>query len=349
MQSTPSAPSRNEIGLKGISFVEFASPTPEKMEKTFFDFGFSKIGGKGAIEFFQQNQINFFLNREARSFGLRFAGEHGPSIPAMGWHFRDARAAHELAVKRGAKSCPEGDYPLPAIYGIGDSLIYFTDDRLTRDDFQPLGFQALSRPELVYQKGFLSVDHLTNNVVQGTMGKWADFYQKIFGFTEVRRFDIHGQKTSLQSYALRSPCGTFCIPINEASEKKSQINEYLDEYRGPGIQHLAFLTNDILSSLHKLERTGIQTLDIREGYYEEAFRRVPAVEEDRDEIRRLNVLVDGDPEGYLLQIFTKNLFGPIFIEMIQRKNHFSFGEGNFQALFDSIERDQEKRGVFHAS
>jgi 4-hydroxyphenylpyruvate dioxygenase len=179
------------------------------------------------------------------------------------------------------------------------------------------------------------------------MQKWASFYKDVFGFTEVRYFDIRGVKTGLTSYALRSPCGKFCIPINEADEKKSQINEYIDEYRGPGIQHLAFLTDDVLASLRKLEgSTKISFLDIDDEYYRDVFERVPNVKEDKGDIRRRNVLVDGDDQGYLLQIFTKNLCGPIFIELIQRNNHSSFGEGNFGALFRSIERDQAKRGVF---
>lgn len=177
------------------------------------------------------------------------------------------------------------------------------------------------------------------------MQEWADFYKNIFAFEEVRYFDIKGKKTGLTSYALRSPCGTFCIPINEAAEAKSQINEFLDEYRGPGVQHLAFLTRDLTKSIQLLQGTSIETLDIAPGYYEKAFQRVPWVKEDRQTIKDLSILVDGDEKGYLLQIFTKKIVGPIFIELIQRENHLSFGEGNFQALFDSIERDQIKRGV----
>ena len=178
------------------------------------------------------------------------------------------------------------------------------------------------------------------------MGRWASFYKDVFGFTEVRHFDIRGERTGLVSYALRAPCGTFSIPINEASHEKSQINEYLREHRGPGIQHVAFRTDDILASLDALDGTGIPFLDIEPGYYDEAFARVPQVTEDKSRLRKRNVLVDGDESGYLLQIFTKNLMGPIFIELIQRKNHLSFGEGNFGALFRSIERDQARRGVF---
>ena len=200
---------------------------------------------------------------------------------------------------------------------------------------------------MVEDKGFLAVDHLTNNVYQGTMTKWADFYKDVFGFTEVRYFDIKGVKTALISYALQSPCGTFCIPINEGKgNKDNQIDEYLSEYNGPGVQHLAFITDDLVSSLEKLDRSVIDTLHIVPEYYDEIFDRVPWVKEDKDKIREHQILVDSQSENsYLLQIFTKNLFGPIFIEMIQRVNDQGFGEGNFSTLFKSIELNQMERGV----
>ena len=192
----------------------------------------------------------------------------------------------------------------------------------------------------------MEVDHLTNNVYKGTMEKWANFYKDIFGFTEVRYFDISGAQTALVSYALRSPDGSFCIPINEGKgNNKNQIDEYLGEYNGPGVQHLAFRSRDIVASLDAMEGTSIKTLDIIPEYYDTIFEKLPQVTEDHDRIKHHQILVDGDDEGYLLQIFTKNLFGPIFIEIIQRKNNLGFGEGNFTALFESIERDQMKRGV----
>ena len=176
------------------------------------------------------------------------------------------------------------------------------------------------------------------------MAKWAKFYKEIFGFTEIRYFDIQGVKTGLTSFALKSPCGTFCIPINEGTEKKSQINEYLEEYKGPGVQHIALHTDDIINAVAKLNKMGVETLDISPDYYKSVFDRVPNVTEDKKRLEELNILVDGDESGYILQIFTKNVIGPIFFEIIQRKNHHSFGEGNFGALFESIERDQMKRG-----
>ena len=178
------------------------------------------------------------------------------------------------------------------------------------------------------------------------MQHWADFYKNVFGFTEVRYFDIKGQQTALLSYALRSPDGSFCIPINEGKgDDRNQIDEFLRDYHGPGVQHIAFLTDNILDSLDKLDHQVIDTLDIHDDYYAKAFARVPQVREDKQRIQQHQVLVDGDDDGYLLQIFTKNLFGPIFVEIIQRVDNLGFGEGNFQALFESIERDQQKRGL----
>ncbi len=337
----------NPVGLTGIEFVEFAGPDPDMLEKLFLEFGFSKLKRHRdrAIDLFRQNDMVFLLDRSPDSFAATFAKLHGPCIAGMGWRVKDAAAALAQAELRGAHPYPGPSCfeRLPAIYGIGDSLIHFVDGHHAAylDEFVDL-----DDPILVQDMGFVAIDHLTNNVEKGTMQKWSDFYKNVFGFTEVRYFDIRGAKTGLTSYALRSPDGSFCIPINEGNEEKSQIEEYLREYQGPGVQHLAFLSHDLLASLDKLAgSTLIETLDIDDEYYEEVFDRVPNVTEDRDRIKAHQVLVDGDDEGYLLQIFTKNLIGPIFIEMIQRKNHLAFGEGNFGALFRSIERDQEKRGV----
>lgn len=336
----------NPVGLRGIEFVEFGGPDPAMLDRLFRAFGFSRIGRhkERPIDLYRQNQILFLLNQDPEGFAAEFGRMHGPSICAMGWKVVNASRAFETAVSRGARA-HEGQTPfpgVPAIYGIGDSLIYFIEEGQGgyRD-----AFVDHPEPIEVPDKGFVLIDHLTNNVENGTMEKWSEFYKGIFGFTEVRYFDIRGVKTGLQSYALRSPDGSFCIPINEGTESKSQINEYLREYKGPGVQHLAFLTTDLLDSLDRLEGSGVETLDIEDEYYETIYERVPNVTEDRDRIKRHRVLIDGDEDGYLLQIFTKNIIGPIFIEMIQRKNHFSFGEGNFGALFRSIERDQQRRGV----
>lgn len=335
----------NPCGLLGIEFVEFASADPGMLDRLFVAFGFSKLKQHNArdITYYNQNDIHFLLNQQADTHAAQFTQAHGPCISAMGWRTADAARAHAQAVERGARAY-EGDsiYGMPAIYGIGDSLIYFVEDGA---GFYAEQFTELEEPVKVADKGFINIDHLTNNVYKGTMEKWSNFYKDIFGFTEVRYFDIRGAKTGLTSYALRSPDGSFCIPINEGSEEKSQIEEYLREYKGPGVQHLAFLSADLLDSLDALDSDLIETLDIDDDYYDNIYDRVPNVSEDRARIRHHNVLIDGDEEGYLLQIFTKNIIGPIFIEMIQRKNHLSFGEGNFGALFRAIERDQERRGV----
>ncbi len=339
----------NPVGLQGIEFVAWSSSTPERMEAIFLDFGFSKTHKHKDknIMLFKQNDIIFLQDLNPTGFATTFVGAHGPSASAMGWRVKDAQFAFEEALRRGARPF-DGDKSLttvnaPAIYGIGDSLIYFIDDNNSFKTLYSGEYEPLKNPANIPNKGFLLIDHLTNNVYKGTMEKWANFYKNIFGFEEIRYFDIKGTKTGLTSYALQSPCQTFSIPINEGNEKKSQIEEYLREYNGPGIQHIAFLTNNLLDSLDNLN--DIETLNISDKYYETVYDRVPNVTEDRTRIKNHQVLIDGDDHGYLLQIFTKNLFGPIFIEMIQRKEHYSFGEGNFQALFESIERDQERRGV----
>ena len=335
----------NPVGLKGIEFVEFTSPKPKLLQQIFIDFGFSKLKRHQYkdLTYYRQNDIHFIINEDTSGHAFNFQKVHGPSICSMAFQVENANKAFEIALERGAKKAV-GEYDLPAIYGIGDSLIYFVDNNYEDNLYYKMGFITCPDKQVVPEKGFLAIDHLTNNVEKGTMMYWSDFYKNIFGFTEVRYFDIKGVKTGLVSYALKSPCGTFCIPINEGTEAKSQINEYLEEYHGPGIQHLAFNTEDIVKSLDALKSSEIKTLDIDDQYYSDIFDKIPNVTEDHQTLREHNILVDGDKEGYLLQIFTKNLVGPIFIEIIQRKNHNSFGEGNFGALFRSIEKDQQKRG-----
>jgi 4-hydroxyphenylpyruvate dioxygenase len=338
----------NPCGLRGLAFMILAAPDPEPLHRLLLAFGFSRTLRHRArpLDLYEQGEIRLVLDRGVTGFNAKFAAAHGPCISAMGWRVDDVLHAAAAAVHRGGRR-GQGDLvrasgaPLLAIRGIGDSLIYFVD---SSDTWEMLGFVPLQQPDRVPAKGFTRIDHLTNNVPRGELARWSAFYRDVFGFTDVRYFDIRGVKTGLQSFALRSPCGTFCIPINEGTETGSQIDEYLEEYRGPGIQHLAFLTDDLLGSLRALEGTPIEFLDIDDDYYRAVFDTVPNVVEDHAEIARRNVLVDGDAQGYLLQIFTRNLIGPIFIELIQRRNHLSFGEGNFGALFRSIERDQQRRG-----
>lgn len=332
----------NPCGLRGLAFLAIAAPDPDRIHQLLLAFGFSRTRRHvdRPVDLYEQGRICLLLDRARGGFGARYARAHGPCIFAMGLEVQRAPFAHRAALTRGATNA-EGELGVPAIEGIGGSLIYFLD---ATDTWTSLGFEPLEAPDIVPSKGFIAIDHLTNNVPRGELARWSRFYSEVFGFTQVRYFDIRGVKTGLQSFALRSPCGTFCIPINEGTGTGSQIDEYLEEYRGPGIQHLAFLTDDILSSLRALEETPIEFLDIDADYYAAVFERVPNVVEDHAEIERRDVLVDGDEHGYLLQIFTRNLIGPIFIELIQRRNHASFGEGNFGALFRSIERDQERRG-----
>ncbi|GLH74994.1 4-hydroxyphenylpyruvate dioxygenase [Geothrix limicola] len=337
----------NPLGLRGIEFTEFCGPSTTELERLFLAFGFSRTHQHPAkrITCYRQNDITFLLNDEATGFSRAFAQKHGPAISSMGWRVDDAVFAHAEALRRGARNAEAQDLPYPAIHGIGDSLIYFIDRFGARGSLYDTDFAPHPDPLHQSDKGFLAVDHLTNNVPPGTMEQWADFYKQVFGFFEVRYFDIKGMKTGLTSYALRSPDGSFCIPINQPKSDKDQIAEYLREYDGPGVQHLAFATRDILASLDAMRDTPIETLDIDPDYYAEVFQRVPGVREDPQRIQAHKVLVDGNENGYLLQIFTKNIIGPIFIEIIQRENDLGFGEGNFTALFRSIERDQQRRGV----
>ena len=335
----------NPLQMRGLAFIEFASPRPHDLDGLFTALGFSRTHRHKAraLDGYRQGKSWFFVDQERASFAQRFMAEHGPSVSALGFYFEDPRAAFEAAVRRGATPFDgrgATSFDAPAIYGIGDSLVHFVD---ANGSFER-ELERVATPRLVPDKGFVRIDHLTNNVPQGELGKWSDFYKNVFGFVEVRSFDIEGSKSGLYSYALRSPCETFSIPINEDKGERGQIAEYLREYRGPGVQHIALLTKDILASVEAVGQK-VEMLDIDADYYEEAFRRVPNVREDRARIEKNRVLLDGDAEGYLLQIFTKNVIGPIFFEIIQRENHFSFGEGNFSALFRSIERDQERRGV----
>jgi len=349
-QSKPESMIENPLQIKSLSFIEFTGGRPDYFDTTFKAMGFSKLAKhpQKEIYYYNQNDCHFLVNQTPAGFENDFGKAHGLSACAIGLWVNNAETAYAEAVKRGAKpfdaaQTGEKAYPWPAVYGVGNSLVYFVDSSKTAAITQV--FEPLANPELVADKGFTFVDHMTNNVEGGQMDRWVQFYQGIFGFTKMQYFDIRGIKTGLTSFALKSPCRTFSIPINEATEDKSQIAEFIREYKGAGIQHIALATNSLLDTLDRLAGGGIETLDIGEDYYEEAFQRVPQVTEDRDHIKRHQVLIDGDAEGYLLQIFTKNLFGPIFFEFIQRKNHHAFGEGNFGALFKSIERDQERRGV----
>ncbi|MCX7978247.1 MAG: 4-hydroxyphenylpyruvate dioxygenase [Bdellovibrionaceae bacterium] len=341
----------NPIGIDGVDFVEYSGPQASYFESLFTRMGFKMVSAHPTkqVKLFRQGDINFILNTEPGSFAADFAAAHGPCICAMAFRVKDAMKAFDLAVSRGARAYtgPESKKtvtPFPAVYGIGDSLIYFMDEKnISRLYGEILPVKPEDRAPIGV--GMSVIDHFTNNVPRGEMNKWVDFYQRVFNFRETRYFHIKGQMTGLESKVMRSPCGKFSIPINEPTEAKSQIQEYLDEYKGSGVQHLALLTKDIIHTLETMKESKIEFLTPPPHTYYKLLRdRVPHVTEDIERLEKNAILVDGDEQGYLLQIFTKNVIGPIFYEIIQRKNHQGFGEGNFQALFDAIERDQKERG-----
>jgi 4-hydroxyphenylpyruvate dioxygenase len=341
----------NPVGLNGVEFVEYSGTDAKYFETLFTKWGFKEIGNVAGkqIKLFRQNDINFILNTEPGTFASQFAKSHGPSISSTGFRVKDAQKAFEISVARGAKpykgtDAEKGATPFPAVYGIGDSLIFFMDANNSKQLYEQI-FKV--KPENAVHKGmgFTIVDHFTNNVPKGEMQKWCDFYHQVFNFRETLYFDIKGKSTGLISKVMRSPDGLFAIPINEPSDGKSQIQEYLDEYKGSGIQHLALLTPNIVDTLEALKQSQLEFLSPPpETYYKMLRDRLPMVTEDLERLKKNAILVDGDHEGYLLQIFSKNIIGPIFFEVIQRKGHDGFGNGNFQALFDAIEQDQRERG-----
>lgn len=341
----------NPMGTDGFEFVEYTAPDPEQLRALFERMGFPVTARHRSknVTLHRQGDINFIINAEPEGFGQRFAATHGPSACAMAFRVRDAAAAFKRAVALGATpvSNPVGPMELniPAIEGIGGSIIYLVDrygDRTIYD----VDFVSESSGAPCRQTGLLLIDHLTHNVQRGNMDKWAGFYQRLFNFREIRYFDIEGRKTGLFSRAMTSPCGRIRIPINESQDDKSQIEEYLREYRGEGIQHIALATLDIYATVDALRRNGVVFQDTPDTYYEGVPGRVRGHREPLDELRRRRILIDGsDTDGILLQIFTANVIGPIFFEIIQRKGNEGFGEGNFRALFESIELDQERRGV----
>ncbi len=345
--------SQNPLKMRGLAFVELTGD-PAALGDLLERLGFSatRKDPSCASTLYEQGETTFVVSDEPGSFAAAFRAAHGPAACAVGFLVDDASKAFAEAVARGATPY-EGDaasatltFAAPAIYGVGKTLVYFVEGApaTRRGSAVERACRVSANATPVPALGLGRIDHLTNNVERGQLAATAKFYEDVFGFTQVRSFDIVGAKSGLYSFALRSPCGTFCIPINEDKGNKGQIAEYLVEHRGPGIQHIALTTNDLLATLDRLGGR-VPTLDLDATYYENCFSRVPGVREDPKRIEAHNVLVDGDDEGYLLQIFTKNCIGPAFFELIQRENHHSFGEGNFGALFRSLERDQERRGV----
>jgi len=343
--------SDNPMGTDGFEFVEYTAPDPELLRTLFERMGFPAVARhrRKNVTLHRQGDINFIINAEPGGFGQRFAQQHGPSACAMAFRVRDAARAFELAVERGATPVrnPVGPMELniPAIEGIGGSLIYLVD-RYGGSTIYDVDFVASAPTAAGRSAGLTFIDHLTHNVHRGNMDKWAGFYERLFNFREIRYFDIEGRKTGLLSRAMTSPCGRIRIPINESQDDKSQIEEYLREYQGEGIQHIALATDEIRSTVDVLRGNGIEFQDTPETYYEGIPARVTGHREPVEELKKRGILIDGSAdEGILLQIFTRNVIGPIFFEIIQRKGNQGFGEGNFRALFESIELDQERRGV----
>ncbi|WP_343684510.1 4-hydroxyphenylpyruvate dioxygenase [Asticcacaulis sp.] len=342
----------NPLGLNGFEFVEFTSPDPAAMRAHFERLGFvaaSRHPSK-AVTRYKQGRINLLLNEEATGQAADFRQGHGPSASGMAFRVADPKTAFEAALARGAKAADAAAGTLGdgsfVLQGIGGSYLYLTPDtdQFYADWFAVPGAEAAEREHSV---GLDLLDHLTHNVHRGQMRVWSDFYSRIFGFEEQKYFDIKGQATGLFSQAMIAPDKAIRIPLNESQDDKSQIEEYLRAYKGEGIQHLALTTDDIYTTVEKLRARGVRLQDTIETYYELVDKRVPGHGEDLERLRRNRILIDGNvgEEGILLQIFTENLFGPIFFEIIQRKGNEGFGNGNFQALFESIELDQIRRGV----
>ncbi len=350
-QNQSKNPSENPVGLNGVEFIEFAGTDAGFFENLFVKFGFEQAASlpDKKIKLFTQNQVRFVLTTHPDTFAVDFSKKHGPGISATGFGVFNADQAFKTAVQRGAKpfqgsDSQKGALPFPAIYGIGESLIYFMDEKNSAKLYSDI-FKVAPAKMSPKGLGLDVVDHFTNNVPVGEMQKWCDFYTNVFNFRETRYFDIRGKQTGLISKVMRSPCNLFAVPINEPAGDKSQIQEYLDDYKGSGIQHLAMSTKNILGSFDQLHENKVDFLSAPPtSYYAMLKDRLPNVVENVDALQKRALLVDGDHEGYLIQIFTKNIIGPIFFEIIQRKNHLGFGEGNFQALFDAIERDQQERG-----
>jgi 4-hydroxyphenylpyruvate dioxygenase len=352
-------PEQNPLGTDGFEFVEFAHPNPEELAALFQRMGFAAVARHRSknVALYRQGDVNFVLNAEPSSFAAEFARRHGPSACAMGFRVRDAGEAVRGALAQGARSIPTHVGPMelniPAIEAIGGALIYFVDLYGDKGSIWDIDFRWTGeRNPKPYGAGLTQIDHLTHNVHRGHMDGVAQWYERVFNFHEIRYFNIEGRFTGLHSRAMTSPCGKIRIPINESADESSQIEEFLHAYRGEGIQHVACACHDIYETVAKLRAEGLEFMPRPpDAYYARIDRRLPGHSEPVERLRELGVLIDGEtgasgePPRLLLQIFSKALLGPIFFEFIQRKGDEGFGEGNFRALFESIEEDQLRRGV----
>jgi 4-hydroxyphenylpyruvate dioxygenase len=345
----------NPVGTDGFEFVEYTAEDTEALGRLFEQLGFRAVARHRSkkVTLYRQGEINFLVNAEPESFAQSFARVHGPSACAIAIRVQDAAHAFERAVELGAKPYAGRVGPMelniPAIKGLGDSLIYLVDRYGDRDiyDVDFVSVEAVEPPpegvSLTY------IDHLTHNVYRGRMDLWAGYYERLFNFRETRYFDIEGKLTGLHSRAMTSPCGKIRIPINESADDKSQIEEFLADYKGEGIQHIALGSDDIYATVQALTARGVSFMPPPpDSYYKGVDKRLPGHGEDLDRLKENSILIDGAPTedgGLLLQIFTKTVIGPIFFEIIQRKGDEGFGEGNFQALFEAMEQDQIERGT----
>lgn len=342
----------NPAGTLGFDFLEFTTTDPITLSKQFQMLGFYPVGKHQYhdVMIYQQNQARFIINTTPKSMASQFALAHGASVSAMGFRVKDAKRAYQHALDQGARAyeCdPACDsYGIPAIYGVGGSLIYFVDYNADTPNyakqFCTMPYGAPNDAGLTY------IDHVTHNLLRGNMDEWADFYQRLFNFQQVRYFDIEGKMTGLKSRAMVSPCGKIRIPLNESSDDQSQIEEFIHAFKGEGIQHIALGTDQIYDSIRTLRQRGLRFLDTPDTYYELIDARLPKHGESVEALKQLRILIDGQTrheKKLLLQIFTENMLGPVFFEIIQRKGDEGFGEGNFRALFESIELDQIRRGV----
>ena len=345
----------NPMGLDGFEFAEFTSPDPDALRRQFELLGFvpSHQHPTKQVVRYKQGRINLLLNTEERGQAADFRAEHGPSANGMAFRVADAKAAFDAAIASGATAADASKGALGddahVLEGIGGSLLYLVDNHgaagTLYDDWEEIpGWRAAEAENNV---GLDLLDHLTHNVRRGQMRHWAEFYGRIFGFEEQKYFDIKGKATGLFSQAMIAPDKAIRIPLNESQDDKSQIEEFIRDYNGEGIQHLALTTDDIYTTVERLRDRGVKLQDTIETYYELVDKRVPGHGEDLERLKKNRILIDGDvkDEGILLQIFTENMVGPIFFEIIQRKGNEGFGNGNFQALYESIELDQIRRGV----
>jgi 4-hydroxyphenylpyruvate dioxygenase len=348
----------NPMGLMGFEFVEFASPTPGQLEPLFELLGFTLVAKHRSkdVLLYRQGDINFIVNNEPGSVAAYFAAEHGPSACGLAFRVKDAHQAYARALEQGAQpvDIPTGpmELRLPAIKGIGGAPLYLIDRFEDGKSIYDIDFEFIEGVDRhPVGHGFKLIDHLTHNVYRGRMAYWASFYEKLFNFREIRYFDIQGEYTGLTSKAMTAPDGMIRIPLNEESKKGSgQIEEFLMAFNGEGIQHVALLTDDIFKSVDALQLAGIPVMTApNDVYYEMLEERLPGHGEPVGELQSRGILMDGSTKDgskrLLLQIFSQTLLGPVFFEFIQRKGDDGFGEGNFKALFQSMERDQIRRGV----